>query len=194
MEEQNEINLTMDEDQHLRELRERINAKAENLIKRQTTESRKCPRWGVIAIWGVVFAILVAIEVASYVHNEFWEFNAWFLAFMAVILILDRIMVMIMRRYLTRMKNAGTALQYFRAVKRLIRTHKLRQWLPLAIAFTCSYTVMYGTSHWPLGYLVGYGIVLGRILGGFMHNWNLDDDFRYDIEELVDVINQESAT
>jgi hypothetical protein len=192
MEEQNEINLAVNEDQHLWELRERITAKAENLIKRYTTESRKGPRWGVIAIWVVLIAVLVAIEVYSYSHNEFWDINAWFLAFMAVIFIIDRIMALIMRRYLTRMKNAGTNLQYFQAVKRLIRTHKLRQWVPLAVAFTCAYTVRYGTSHWPIGYLVGYGIVIGRILGGFMHNWNLDDDFRYDIEELVDVINQES--
>ena len=161
------------DEQRFQELQQRINEKAESLIKWGTTEGRK-RRWIIITIWTVLIAIIVAVEVYSYVQNEFLDLNISVGVFIATFFIADRIMVMIMRHYLTRMKSSTTALQHFRPLKRLITTHKLRQVIPLTVAVTC--------------------MVIGVFLGSLMRNWFLDDDFCFDVEELADMINQDSAT
>lgn len=181
----------MNDEQYLQELRQRINAKAENLVKYNNTEVRK-RRWAVIAFWAVIIAIIIAIEVYSYVKNDHWEFNVWVVTFIGAAFIMDRIMYFIMRRHLTRMKNTGTPPHYYREVKRLITTHKLRQWIPLAVALICGYLVRYESESWSHSLLICSSMVLGVILGASMRNWFLDDDFRFDVEELGEMIHQES--
>lgn len=192
MDENYEMGQPLTDEQHFQELRQRINEKAESLIKYGTTEGRKS-RWIAIAVWVVLIAIIVAVEVYSYMKNDFGEFNLSIVAFIAAAFVTDRIIVLIMRHYLTRMKNAATAPQHFRALKRLIRTHKLRNWVPLAVALTCGYFLQYRTGHWTHDYFFGYAMVIGAILGSAMRNWFLDDDFRFDVEELADLINQDNA-
>ena len=191
MDENYEMGQPLTDEQHFQELRQRINEKAESLIKYGTTEGRK-RRWVIIAIWVVLIAIIVAVEIHSYFQNDFWEFNFSIVVFIAAAFISDRIMALIMRHYLTKMKSAATALLHFRALKWLITTHKLRQVIPLTVAFTCGYILRYGTGHWPIEYLGGYGMVIGAWLGSLMRNWFLDDDFCFDVEELADLINQDS--
>ena len=191
MDENYEMGQPLTDEQRFQELRQHINEKAESLIKYGTTEGRK-RRWVIIAIWAVLIAIIVAVEVYSYVKNDFGEFNLSIVVFIAAAFITDRIMALIMRHYLTRMKSADTALQHFRALKRLITTHKLRHVIPLTVAFTCGYILRYGTGHWPIEYLGGYGMVIGAWLGSLMRNWFLDDDFCFDVEELADLINQDN--
>lgn len=182
----------MNGDQHLQDLRQRINAKAENLVKLRSTE-RRTKRWANIVVLAVLLAILVALVVYSYIENNLWKFSTWTCIFLATALIADYILKMIMRRYLTRMKKTSTAPQYYREVKRLITTHKLRLWIPLAAALACGSFVRNRPEPWLYSILFDSGLVLGSILGAKMRNWFLDDDFCYDVEELGDLIAQESA-
>ncbi len=179
-------------EQHLKDLRQRINAKTENLVKLRSTE-RRTKRWAGIAIMTVLLAIIVALAVYSYVKNDLGAFSTWVCIFIGAALIADYILKMIMRRYLTRMKNPSTAPQYYREVKRLITTHKLRLWIPLAAALACGSFVRNRPEPWLYSLLFDSGLVLGSILGSKMRNWFLDDDFCYDVEELGDLIAQESA-
>ena len=182
----------MNGDQHLQDLRQRINAKAENLVKLRSTE-RRTKRWANIAVLAVLLAILVALVVYSYIENNLWKFSTWTCIFLGTALIADYVLKMIMRRYLTRMKKTSTAPQYYREVKRLITTHKLRLWIPLAAALACGSFVRNRPEPWLYSLLFDSGLVLGSILGSKMRNWFLDDDFCYDVEELGDLIAQESA-
>ena len=182
----------MNGDQHLQDLRQRINAKAENLVKYRCTE-RRTKRWAGIAIMTVLLAIIVALAVYSYVKNDLEAFITWVCIFIGAALIADYILKMIMRRYLTRMQNPSTAPQYYREVKRLITTHKLRLWIPLATALACGSFVRNRPEPWLYSILFDSGLVLGAILGAKMRNWFLDDDFCYDVEELGNMIAQESA-
>lgn len=179
-------------EQHLKDLRQRINAKAENLVKLCSTE-RRAKRWAGIAIMTVLLAIIVALAVYSYIENNLVKFSTWACIFFATALIADYVLKMIMRRFLTRMKSPSTAPQYYREVKRLITTHKLRQWIPLAAALACGSFVRNRPEPWIYSLLFYSGLVLGAILGAKMRNWSLDDDFCYDVEELGDMIAQESA-
>ena len=61
---------TVNDEQHLQELRERINAKAENLVKWHNTQGRK-KHWEFITVWIILIAILIAVEVYSYVKNDY---------------------------------------------------------------------------------------------------------------------------
>ena len=192
MDENKEMSQAMTDEQHFRELQQRINEKAENLVKKGNTEVKK-NRWIAIAGWVVFAAIIIAGEVQSYVNNNFWEVNAMVGIFVGTAFITYFILTKIMRRYLTRMKSSNAAPQYYRDVKRLITTHKLRQWLPLAVAFVCTSYVSYGSESWFLELLLVSAMVLGSIWGASMRNWFLDDDFRFDIDELGDMINQDSA-
>ena len=182
----------MNGEQHLQDLRQRINAKAENLVKLRSTE-RRTKRWANIVVLAVLLAILVALVVYSYIENNLWKFSTWTCIFLGTALIADYILKMIMRRYLTRMKKTSTASQYYREVKRLITTHKLRLWIPLAAALACGSFVRNRPEPWLYSILFDSGLVLGSILGSKMRNWFLDDDFCYDVEELGDLIAQESA-
>ncbi len=182
----------MNGEQHLQDLRQRINAKAENLVKLRSTE-RRTKRWANIVVLAVLLAILVALVVYSYIENNLWKFSTWTCIFLGTALIADYILKMIMRRYLTRMKKTSTVPQYYREVKRLITTHKLRLWIPLAAALACGCFVRNRPEPWLYSILFDSGLVLGSILGAKMRNWFLDDDFCYDVEELGDLIAQESA-
>ena len=181
----------MNVEQQLQELRQRINAKAENLVKLRSTE-RRTKRWANIVVLAVLLAILVALVVYSYVENNLGKFSIWTCIFIGSAFIADRILYLIMRRYLTRMKNPSTAPQYYREVKRLITTHKLRIWIPLAAALACVNFVRNSSEPWLFSLLFDSGLVLGTILGAKMRNWFLDDDFCFDVEELGDMIAQES--
>ena len=195
MDENNEMSQAMSDEQYFQELRQRINAKAENLVKTGLTGVRK-NRWIVVAVLAVIIAIFIAAEVYSYVNlvkNDFWELNAFLGIFFGSSLIIFSIMSIIMRRNFTRMKNASSAPQYYREVKRLITTHKLRQWLPLvfAVVCTCKYD-WYGNDSWLFSLIIGFLLILGPILGSSMRNWFLDDDFRFFVVELGDLIHQQS--
>lgn len=185
---------SLNDEQHLRELQQRINAKAQNLIKWQRTEGR-INRWVVIACCIVAIVIIVAILVDFYDnHFSVSGFSAYLGIFIGTALIVYFILKRIMRCYLTRMKNSSSALQYYLAVKRLITTHKLSLWLPLAVAAAvlCS-PFKFGNISWGEAFLSNISIVLGTILGSWMSHWFLDDEFRWDIEELRDIVKQEGA-
>ena len=192
MEEMNEKTQSMNSEQVFRELRERINAKAENLVKMRITTPGKS-RWIAFAFLAVCVAIIIAIEVQSYNSDNFWEFNVWFAVFFGAAIIADRVICVIMRRYLARMKNAVTPVpQYYRAVQRLVITHKLRHWIPLVAGIVCCSFVWYGVDTWSHKLLIDCPLIIGTIWGASMRNWNLGD-FCYDVEELGDMIDQESA-
>lgn len=184
----------MDE-QKLQELQQRINAKAEDLVKIKWTnnrQNRRIPRWLAIAI---LAAFLIVVEGLGYSMNRFWEFNAYLCIFIITFFIGYYLMTLIMRHFLTTMKNASTPSQHYRAVKRLITTHKLRNPIPMIPAFLCSVFVWpgpkSGDEHLYYGILIA--CVIGATIGDAMRNWNLDDDFCDDVEELGDLIKQERA-
>ena len=125
----------------------------------------------------------------SYMKNDFWGFNIWLCAFVGAALVVERIITMIMRHYLSRMKDAATtALQHYQTLMRLIRAHKLRCWLPTAAGVICSLLVKLESDSWPLLIIMSSPIVLGALLGSLMRNWYLDDDFCYDVDQLRDLV------
>lgn len=182
----------INDEQYFQELRQRINAKAEKLAKIKLIAEKK-RRWLAITLIAICIAILVALGVYSYVNHVFWAFIAFLGAFLGVSFIVYYIMTLVMRNFFTRMKNASTAPQYYREVKRLITTHKLRQWIPLVFAIVCASFVKYGNDSWPYSFLMGSAMVIGTIWGASMRNWFLDEDFCSDVEELKDLVNQERA-
>ena len=171
MDEKIEMSQAMNGEQHLQELLQRITDKAEKMTRRGFPTLWK-HRWIAIA----VLAILVAVIV-----------------FGVTGFIVDRIMFMIMRRYFKRMKNASSAPQLYREVKQLIRLHKLRQWIPITVAIICGFLVKKGTDFLSVYFLNDSAVVLGVILGAAMGNWFLDEDFRDDVDELRDLVEQEVA-
>lgn len=195
MNEKNETNQAMTNEQYLQELRQRINAKAEKMVKINYTggpKPSKTVRWILIA---VLVAIIVGIEVFFYKESDFWETNAWMAVFVMVCFIGTYLMTLIMRHFLTSMKNASTAPQYYQAVKRLILTHQLRYLAPLVMAWGAADLVTHRLDFeqlWPR-VIECTASVIGVAIGASMRNWNLDEDFRYDVEELRDLIKQESA-
>ena len=181
----------MNGDLHLQELRQRINAKVASLLKMQL-KTEKVSRWkriAVIALCVILLAFLVWVEVDSYGSIYFWGLNT----FIVVDLIGYFVMYRIMRHFLTRMKNAGTTSQHYRAVKQFLITYKVRHWIPLVIAIVCSLIVLYGSDLWPFMIILGIIMAVSQIWSDWSHNWYLDDDFCADVEELGDLVHQESA-
>ena len=165
----------MNGDLHLQELRQRINAKVASLLKMQL-KTEKVSRWkriAVIAVCVILFAFLVWCEVDSYGSIYFWGLNT----FIVVDLIGYFVMYRIMRHFLTRMKNAGTAPQHYRAAKQLINTHKLQQWLPLIVGYICAQFFTNGLESLASAIGVGSILTLGPILSAMMQNWNIDDEW-----------------
>ena len=183
---------TMNNEQHLQELQQRINAKAEHLVNyrkmlfkgtlQQVSAKR---RWIAIA---VLIALVVGLEVLCFTRNLFWEFNVWFGGFMILFFILYFLFTMVMRYFFTRMKNASTVAQYYRAVKQLIFTHKLRTFVPALLPLFCMDLVRYYGgfySHSSLERLViCFACTVGVIWGSSMRNWGFDDEFCNDVKEL----------
>lgn len=192
MDEKIEMSQAMNGEQHLRELLQRITDKAEKMTRRGFSTLWK-HRWIVIAVLAILVAVIVAAEVYSYRNNDLWGFNAWLVVVGVTGFIVDRIMFMIMRRYFKRMKNASSAPQLYREVKQLIRLHKLRQWIPITVAIICGFLVKKGTDFLSVHLLNDSAVVLGVILGAAMGNWFLDEDFRDDVDELRDLVEQEVA-
>lgn len=182
-------------EQYLQELRQRINAKAEEMVKINYsggTKPSKTVRRIAIAVF---IAIFVGLEVLIYNGNNFWEDNALMGIFLIVGFIGHYLMTLIMRHFLTSMKNASTAPQHYRAVKLLILTHKLRYLVPFAIGWLVADLVMYRSDSemfW-FSVIACIACIIGAIIGAAGRNWHLDEDFRYDVEELGDLIKQESA-
>ena len=183
-------------EQYLQELRQRINAKAEDMVKINYSGGRKpskTTRWIAIA---VLVALFVGVEVLFYYsENDFWKANALMGIFLIVGFIGHDLMTLIMRHFLTSMKNASTAPKHYRAVKRLILTHKLRYLIPFAIGWLVADLVMYRSDSemfW-FSVIACIACIIGAIIGAAGRNWHLDEDFRYDVEELGDLIKQESA-
>ena len=182
--------------QYLLELRQRINAKAEDMVKINYSGGRKpskTTRWIAIA---VLVALFVGIEVLFYYsENDFWETNAFMCVFVIVSFIGHYLMTLIMRHFLTSMKNARTAPQHYRAVKRLILTHKLRYFIPSAMAWGVADLVMYRSDFKNLwsSVIICTACIIGVAIGAAMRNWNLDDDFCDDVEELDHLIQFEST-
>ena len=182
-------------EQYRQELRQRIIAKAEEMAKINYSGGRKASktaRWIFIA---VLVALFVWIEVFLYNKNDFWETNAWMGVFIIVSFIGAYLMKLIMRHFLSTMKNATSDSQFYRAVKRLILTHKLRYLIPFAIGWLVADLVMYRSDSemfW-FSVIACIACIIGAIIGAAGRNWHLDEDFRYDVEELGDLIKQESA-
>ena len=65
MDENYEMGQPLTDEQHFQELRQRINEKAESLIKYGTTEGRK-RRWVIIALLVVLIASSFAVEFHSF--------------------------------------------------------------------------------------------------------------------------------
>ena len=174
--------------EHLQELRQRINAKAENLLGiKWLSQGNTKKSWISLAI---LVAFIVVIEIIFYGKTDFWPINA-FIGGGAVVMI---ILSIIMRHLHTKMKNASTVLQHYRALKQLISTHKLRLGLPLPVAIICWYLVKFGfdfrSESMIILLLLGGAWVIFRIFGWSYSNWNLDDDFCNDIKELSDYVDE----
>lgn len=172
----------MNDEQHLQELRQRINAKAENLLGiKWLSRGDTKKSWISLA---VLVAVIVVLEIIFYGKADFWPINA-FIGGGAISTI---ILSIIMRHIHTRMKNANTAPQYYRAVKQFINAHKLRLGMPLAVAIICWYLVKFkfdfSTESIIILLVLGGAWVIFRNFGWSYSNWNLDDDFCNDIKEL----------
>lgn len=176
------------DEQKLRELKQRIIAKSENLTKYLQKKEGKL-QWLGTAFLVVLFALIVAYVVYDYFTNDLGPFGAWIGGFVAGCLIAYYIMHKVMRHFLSRMKNANTTSQFYQEVKRLITTQKLRCWIPYAFGFICGYFAIIelastnSNSKWEL-IIMNIFWILCAIWGSIKHNWYLDDDFRYDVEEL----------
>lgn len=182
-------------EQYLLELRQRIIAKAEEMAKINYSGGRKASkttRWIFIA---VLVALFVWIEVFLYNKNDFWVTNAWMGVFIIVSFIGAYLMKLIMRHFLSTMKNATSDSQFYRAVKRLILTHKLQYLISLALGWAAGGVVAYrlGSAYYWSSIPAATACFIGTIIGAAMRNWYLDEDFRYDVEELGDLIKQDSA-
>ncbi|MBR5672928.1 MAG: hypothetical protein IKW97_00860 [Muribaculaceae bacterium] len=182
-------------EQYLLELRQRINAKAEEMVKINYSGGTKPSKTVRRIAIAVLVALFVWIEVFLYNKNDFWETNALMGVFIIVSFIGHYLMTLIMRHFLTSMKNASTAPQHYRAVKRLILTHKLRYLISLALGWAAGGVVAYrlGSAYYWSSIPAATACFIGTIIGAAMRNWYLDEDFRYDVEELGDLIKQESA-
>lgn len=178
----------MSDEQKLRELKQRIIAKSENLTKYLQKKEGKL-QWLGTAFLVVLFALIVAYVVYDYITNDLEPLGAWIGGFVASSLIAYYIMHKVMQHFLSRMKKANTTSQFYQEVKRLITTHKLRCWLPDAFGFICGYFAVIGltstntNSTWLL-FITNIVCILCAIFGSMKHNWYLDDDFRNDVEEL----------
>lgn len=205
MDEMNEMSQAKNNEQHLQELRQRINAKAEELVKKPFKygiyHGYKPKHWATIAFKVILAAVLVLIEVISYNGNYFWAFNSWFFCSLIVGLILFYIMHLIMRHLFTKMKNASTASQHYKAVKRLMASQKLRLWLPLVLAFLCAEALIYFriidfglmSMQNPGTIAMLLGITIGTIFGASIHNWYIDD-LPDDVEELGNYVREMKET
>ena len=178
----------MSDEQKLRELKQRIIAKSENLTKYLQKKEGKL-QWLGTAFLVVLFALIVAYVVYDYITNDLEPLGAWIGGFVASSLIAYYIMHKVMQHFLSRMKKANTTSQFYQEVKRLITTQKLRCWLPDAFGFICGYFAVIGltstntNSTWLL-FITNIVCILCAIFGSMKHNWYLDDDFRNDVEEL----------
>ena len=178
----------LNKEQSLDDLRQRINAKAENLLGiKWLARGNTKKSWISLA---VLVAIIVVLEIVFYGTADFWPGNA-FIGGGAIVIILLSI---IMRHIHTRMKNASTVLQHYRALKQLINTHKLRLGAPLAVAIICWFLVKYGfdfkTESIIILLLLGGAWVIFRNLGWSYSNWYLDDDFCNDVKELSNYVDE----
>lgn len=135
----------MSDEQKLRELKQRIIAKSENLTKYQQTKEGK-HQWLGTAFLVVLFALIVAYVVYDYITNDLEPLGAWIGGFVASSLIAFYIMDKVRRHFLSRMKNANTTSQFYQEVKRLITTQKLRCWIPYAVGFIFGYFAMIGLA------------------------------------------------
>ena len=61
------------------------------------------------------------------------------------------------------------------------------------VAVLCACFVWYGPDSWPYALFMNSSLIIGAIWGAWMRNWFLDDDFCFDVDELGEMINQESA-
>lgn len=177
MEVNNEMNQAVNDAQHLQELRQRINKKAEDLIG--LGKSRKQHWFWLIA----AILLVVVVEVINYYFwtDDFWVFNAWLGGFM----ITYAIMYIIMLYFLSKMKKASSAPQHYHAAKRLIKTHQLNFFFSLAVAFYFKDLVKNHGADWGAGLFAScFLIVFALIIFSAKPYWNLDKDFYDDVEEL----------
>ena len=178
----------MNKEQHLQELRQRINAKAENLLGiKWLSRGNTKKSWISLAI---LVAIIVVLEIIFYGKTDFWPMNAFIGGGAIVVIVLS----IIMRHIHTRMKNASTVLQHYRALKQLISAHKLRLGAPLAVAIVCWFLAKYGfdfkTESIIILVLLGGAWVIFRNFGCSYVNWYLDDDFCNDVKELNNYVDE----
>ena len=183
------MNQVTNDEQHLQELRQRINAKAENLSKvlsKRPFTSEGKRKWyqlvAMVVILVVFLAGIVRLQVDRYGTDDFWKYNVMFGVLIGVFVLVHYIMSMVMRHFLSKMKNATTAPQQYRELKRLITTYQLRSWIPIATALICVVVFEYATDYRIDWFTIIFVIFL--ILGAMMSVWNFDEDFYNDVREL----------
>lgn len=175
MEEKNEMKQAISDVQHLKELRQRINEKAESLIMLRIN-SRQEWLWLVVAI-----LIVLVAEVINYFWDDFWAFNGWFIGF----IIGSSVMYILMRYFLSKMKKASNAPQQYRAAKRFIKTSQLSLWISLAVAFLVKdIAKTHGTDIGESLFAICFITVIGIIWISVRHQSFIDRDFYNDVEEL----------
>ena len=175
MEEPNVINQDNSEVQHLQELRQRINEKAEKMIAFGMGS-----KFG----WVAAFVILFVFEALSYYFgwiDDFWAFNAFIIASAITAFIIG----IIMRHYLAAMKKAVNAPQQYRAAKRFIKTKQMAMVIVLAVAFLAKdFVKTHGTDFGASVFASCFIIVIGILWTSVRPQMSIDKDFYNDVEEL----------
>lgn len=177
MEEQNVINQENNEIQHLNELRQRINEKAEKMI---------ALRMGSKVGWVAAFVIILVFEALSYYFgwlDDFWAFNAFVIASAVTALIIG----MIQHHNLAAMKKAGNAPQQYHVAKRFIKTEQMALVIILAVAFLAKDIVKTHAADIGAGLFTScFIIVIGILWTSARPQSSIDKDFYNDVEELGD--------
>ena len=175
MEKNEEMNQAVSDVQHLLELRQRINDKAEKMI---------AFGMGSKLGWLAAFVILFVFEALCYYFgwiDDFWAFNAFVIASAVTAFIIG----MIMHHYLAAMKKAGNAPQQYRAAKRFIKTEQMALPIILAIAFLAKDIVKTHGADFGAGVFAScFLIVIGIIWTSVRPQSSIDKDFYNDVEEL----------
>ena len=174
----NGMNQAVDDAQHLQELRQRINKKAEDLI--WLGESSK-QYW--LMLLAVILLVVVVEAITYYVWaGNFWAFNGWLGGF----LIAYAIMYIIKWYFFSKMKKAETAPQHYRAAKRFIKTYQLELLFCIAVAFYCKDLVKSHGADWGAGLFAFCFIIVLALLISWVEKpiLYIDKDFYDDVEEL----------
>ena len=175
MEDKNEMNQAISDAQHLQELRQRINEKAEKIINNGM---------GSKLGWLIAFVVIIVIEAWSYYFSWLEDYRAvivWLIASAVTVIII----IMVLRHFLAAMKKAGNAPQQYRAAKRFIKTHQLGMYIVIAVAFLASDIFKTHGADFGAGVFAScLLIVIGIVRFSARPQSSIDKDFYNDVEEL----------